>query len=88
VEVHGRKFEDLQERVRLINYFTNHADAQAWKTVPVGDGLFRLEAVNGAGVMTDIDSDGHSDIRIAVTRWKNQDDRNWELVPLPDHFTA
>jgi hypothetical protein len=46
------------------------------------------EIMNEAGdALTAIDSDGHGDIRVIVSPWKNAASQRWKLVDIPDHFT-
>ena len=63
-------------------------DVQTWKFVPLEGGLFKLESVTGPGAMTAAEPEGSGDVRIVVRPWSNLDSQKWELVPLPDHFTA
>jgi hypothetical protein len=59
------------------------ADAQGWKFVPVGDGLFKLESPNGQGVMTAIDADAHGDIRLWSGRGRTRTVRSGILFHCP-----
>ncbi|WP_128912828.1 RICIN domain-containing protein [Granulicella sibirica] len=56
--------------------------------VAVEAGLYKIEVQGGAGVLTAVDSDGRGDIRVVVQPWKQTAAQKWQLVDLPDHFTA
>ena len=54
--------------------------------IPLESGLYEIEAPGG-GVLTAVDSDGHGDIRVVVSPWKQIPSQKWRLVDIPDHFT-
>jgi hypothetical protein len=56
--------------------------------VPLGGDLYEIEVQGNAGVLTAVDSDGHGDIRVVVSPWKQMASQKWHLVDLPDHFTG
>jgi hypothetical protein len=56
--------------------------------VALGDDLYEIEVQGNAGVLTAVDSDGHGDIRVVVSPWKQMPSQKWHLVNLPDHFTG
>jgi hypothetical protein len=60
---------------------------EGFRFVPVEHGLY--EIVSGSGdALTAIDSDGHGDIRVVVSPWKNLPSQRWQLVDIPEHFTG
>jgi hypothetical protein len=67
---------------------TGSIERQTWKFEPIGNGLYKLNNSSEDGVVTAVDADGHGDIRVVVQPWKGLDTQEWELVALPDHFTA
>jgi hypothetical protein len=55
--------------------------------IPLDRDLYKIEAPGSAGVLTAIDSDGHGDIRVVVSPWKQMPSQKWRLMDIPDHFT-
>jgi Ricin-type beta-trefoil lectin domain-like len=98
------KFDKQADGTRLVNYFTSKtftvatgssalvqapvATGASWKFVPIENGLYKIQSVSGSGVLTAVAADGGGDIRVVLQPWKNTDAQKWELVALPDHFTA
>jgi hypothetical protein len=65
----------------------DHRPGETLHFVPLEGGLYEIEVPGGAGVLTAVDSDGHGDIRVVVTHWKQIPSQKWRLVDIPDHFT-
>jgi hypothetical protein len=65
----------------------DHQQAETLRFVPLGGDTYEIELLNGSGVLTAIDSDGHGDLRVIVAPWKQSPAQKWQLVDLPDHFT-
>jgi hypothetical protein len=65
---------------------TEHRQSESFHFVTLSDGFYEIED-NAGGVLTGIDSDGHGDIRVVVSPWKNSPSQRWQLVDIPDHFT-
>jgi hypothetical protein len=60
--------------------------SESFHFVPVEHGLFEITS-GGGEALTAVDIDGHGDVRVVVTPWKNQASQRWQLVDIPDHFT-
>jgi hypothetical protein len=63
-----------------------HQHSESLHFVALEGGLYEIESEAG-GVLTAIDSDGHGDIRVVVSPWKNVPSQSWQLIDIPDHFT-
>jgi hypothetical protein len=64
------------------------AAQQAWKFVTLGGGFYRIEAPSGGLVLTATEPDGDGDHRVVLSPWKDSGAQKWQLLDLPERFTA
>ena len=87
----SKSFEvDTSSNARPLLQQASSADHRVSETlhfIPLDGDLYEIEAPGGAGVLTAVDSDGHGDLRVVVSPWKQLRSQQWRLVDLPDHFT-
>ena len=58
-------------------------DAQRWRFVPAGDGVYRIEQISGGKVLT-VTADGD----VVIDQWKQADSQKWKLLEKPVKFSG
>jgi hypothetical protein len=86
----GKSFEmqgsSSSEALIQMPATTENRHSESFHFVALEQGLYEIRNEKG-DALTAVDSDGHGDIRVVVSPWKNLATQRWQLVDIPDHFT-
>jgi hypothetical protein len=86
----GKSFElqqaDAGKALVQMPSASAHERSETFRFIALQHGLYEI-AGDAGEALTATDIDGHGDVRVVLSPWKNSAAQRWQLVDIPDHFT-